>query len=51
MVSCSVIQISATPSDMGDGLIPMSERSNQTSFMIHMFMRLMLIMMITYIKC
>jgi hypothetical protein len=25
-----------TPSDMGDGLIPMSKRSNWTSFMIHM---------------
>jgi hypothetical protein len=25
-----------TPSDMGDGLIPVSKRSNWTSFMIHM---------------
>jgi hypothetical protein len=31
-----LIQISVTPSDIGDGLIPVLEQSNQTSFMIYM---------------
>jgi hypothetical protein len=29
-----------TPSDISDGLIPVSERSNYTSFMIHMYIEI-----------
>jgi hypothetical protein len=36
LAKCILIRIFATPSDMGDGLIPVSKRSNWTSFMIHL---------------
>jgi hypothetical protein len=29
-----------TPSDMGDGLIPVLKRSNETSFRIHMYIEI-----------
>jgi hypothetical protein len=37
LASCILIRISTTPSDIGDGLIPVSKHSNQTSFMIHIY--------------
>jgi hypothetical protein len=37
LARCTLIQISVTPSDMGDGLIPVSKHNNETSFMIHMY--------------
>jgi hypothetical protein len=40
LARCILIQISATPSNMGDGLIPVSECSNQTSFMIRMYIEI-----------
>jgi hypothetical protein len=40
LARCISIQISVTPSDLGVGLIPVSERSNQTSFMIHMYIEI-----------
>jgi hypothetical protein len=40
LVRCILIQISVTPSDMGDGLIPMSKCSNYTSFLIHMYIEI-----------
>jgi hypothetical protein len=39
LIRCISIQISVTLLDMGDGLIPMLEYSNQTSFMIHMYIK------------
>jgi hypothetical protein len=36
LVKCILIQISVTPSDMGDDLIAVSKRSNSTFIMLHM---------------
>jgi hypothetical protein len=38
---CILIRIFTTPSDMDDGLVAMSKRSNSTFIMLHMYTRWM----------